>query len=160
MRRNWILAYDLFIAFFDLNTRKVPASIPDMTACSLSGAPNKHESFCSKTVNQPNMLLVSIRFKICCRSLKVSLQLKKALVRTRFPLTCAQNSSFKQQWVNNNVIRVVTRMDITTHWNTLRFHSLLKFKEGMITDKPEYICAENEISSHLLNKKNRIKKCN
>lgn len=62
-----------FIAFFDLNTRKVPASIPDMTACSLNGARNEHESLCNKTGNQPNTLLVSIRFKICCRNWKVSL---------------------------------------------------------------------------------------
>lgn len=48
-------------------------------------------------------------------------------------------------------------MDILTYWKTLTDHSLLKFKEGQITDKPEYICAENQISSHLLNKKNRIK---
>lgn len=34
-------------------------------------------------------------------------------------------------------------MDILTHWKALTEHRLLKFKDGQITGKPEYICAEN-----------------
>lgn len=155
MRRNWILAYR--IAFFDLDTRKVPASIWEMPACSLNGAHNEHESHCSKTVTQISMWLVSLRYKFCDRNWKVSLWLYKALERTCFSLTYAQNTSFKQQWVNKNVIRTVTRMDILTSRKTLRDHILLKFNVSLKTDTPENICAKNQASNNLLNK-NRIKK--
>lgn len=127
-----------------------------MPACSPNGDCNEHEFHCSKTVTQINTLLVSIRSKFCDRNWKVSLWLYKALERTCFPLTCAQNSSFKQQWVNKNVIRTVTRMGILTSRKILRNHSLLKFKVVLITDTSENICAENQISNHLLSK-NRIK---
>lgn len=47
-------------------------------------------------------------------------------------------------------------MDILTSRKILRDHSLLKFNVALITDTPENICAENQISNHLLSK-NRIK---
>lgn len=108
-----------------------------MPACSLNGAHNGHESHCIKTVTQINTWLVSIRFEFFDWNWKVSLWLYKALERTCFSLTCAQNSLFKQWWVNKNVIRTVTKMDIMTSRKTLRDHSLLKFKVALKTDTPK-----------------------